>query len=259
MAKMQLEGSGRQNVLVLHGWCLDSSVWKWAKIYTDTARFTYAYVDFPGYGMDRTASPLVTLDEMARHVLAAADALGWYRFLVVGHDMGALAALRAATLAPRRFEKLVLLTPFPADGLPLEEPPLADFDVEAPPTRALFARLSPDLALDQADDLERLSRITTRPEDWQRYSASWSTADFADDLAVVTAPTRALLAADDPLVTQARLQRTLEGLPNAERVELPKAGHFAMVERPAEVVAAWERFLWDRPTSDLEHGPPRLA
>ena len=259
MPKMHLEGSGRQNVMVLHGWCLDSSLWKWAKLYTDTARFTYAYVDFPGYGLDYHARPLVSMDEMARHVLQAADELGWYRFRVVGHDMGGLAALRAATLEPRRFEKMALLTPFPADGTELDEETQAEYETAWPATRALFARLSPDLALDQANDLERLSRITGKRDAWERYLATWRSADFLDALGGLKVPTRFILAADDPLVTEALLRRTIDALPYADVIEIERTGHFAVVERPREVVQAWERFLREEPRSELQHGPPRLA
>src|SRR5687767_10753338 len=48
-----IEGNGDHRVLVLHGWALDSSVWLKARALTDQSRFTYAYVDFPGYGVNR--------------------------------------------------------------------------------------------------------------------------------------------------------------------------------------------------------------
>ena len=52
-----VEGAGAEKVLVLHGWALDSSVWLPARWLTDQERFTYAYVDYPGYGVNRDAEP----------------------------------------------------------------------------------------------------------------------------------------------------------------------------------------------------------
>ncbi len=41
-----IEGNGSTNVLVLHGWGMDSSVWNWSKDNLDRERFSYAFFDF---------------------------------------------------------------------------------------------------------------------------------------------------------------------------------------------------------------------
>ena len=61
-----VDGSGRQHVLVLHGWALDSGIWSTSRPLTNVEEFTYAYFDFPGYGTQRSSPPAAGLDDMDR-------------------------------------------------------------------------------------------------------------------------------------------------------------------------------------------------
>ena len=54
-----VDGTGSRRVLVLHGWASDSTTWSVARRSVDRRRFTYAYVDFPGYGVDRPAATTI--------------------------------------------------------------------------------------------------------------------------------------------------------------------------------------------------------
>jgi hypothetical protein len=76
---VEVEGSGHTKVLVLHRWAMDRSVWDAARAESDRGRFTYAYVDFPGYGADRSSPPADGLDGMGRSAVAAAEELGSWK------------------------------------------------------------------------------------------------------------------------------------------------------------------------------------
>lgn len=116
-----VEGTGGQRVLVLHGWALDSSIWNSSRAETDLARFTYAYLDFSGYGPgEGPREPAAGVDGMAAEALAAADQLGWDSFTVLGHSMGGTTALRVATMAPTRVTAVAALTPTAPSGTPLD-------------------------------------------------------------------------------------------------------------------------------------------
>lgn len=107
-------GSGPTRVLVLHGWCVDSSQWQRTTPFVDSGRYSYALMDLPGYGRARAEEPAQGIDEMARVALAEADELGWSTFAVLGHSMGGTAALRLTSLARERVDRVCALTPIGA-------------------------------------------------------------------------------------------------------------------------------------------------
>ncbi|KXC06263.1 alpha/beta fold hydrolase [Microbacterium hominis] len=74
-------------------------------------------VELPGFGQERNERTADGRD-MARTVLAIADALGLAEFALLGTSMGGVVASWAAVLAPRRLTRLVLEVPgaFRPDG-----------------------------------------------------------------------------------------------------------------------------------------------
>ena len=93
-------GSGKQGVIVLHGWFGDYSVFEPMLPYLDTETFTYAFVDFRGYGQSRNQAGAHTMAEISADAVALADHLGWKRFHVVGHSMGGTTARYVAGVRP---------------------------------------------------------------------------------------------------------------------------------------------------------------
>ena len=66
-----IEGAGSRKVLVLHGWALDSTVWLGSRWCANTRDFTWAYFDFPAYGVNRALPPADGVDGMAQAALDA--------------------------------------------------------------------------------------------------------------------------------------------------------------------------------------------
>ncbi|MBX3711683.1 MAG: alpha/beta fold hydrolase [Lysobacter sp.] len=101
--------AGAPPLLALHGW-LDN-----AASFVPMAPFLAGYdlvaLDLPGHGqsfhypVDAEYSLFSTLLD----VLAAADALGWTRFTLLGHSMGGAIASLLAPAAPERIERLRLI------------------------------------------------------------------------------------------------------------------------------------------------------
>ena len=101
--------TGAPPLLALHGW-LDN-----AASFVPMAPFLAGYdlvaLDLPGHGqsfhypVDAEYSLFSTLLD----VLAAADALGWTRFTLLGHSMGGAIASLLAAAAPERIERLRLI------------------------------------------------------------------------------------------------------------------------------------------------------
>lgn len=104
-------GSGEHKVIVLHDWFGTTAGWGPFLDYLDRSAFSYAMLDYRGYG-DRVAEPGdYSLAEIARDTLALADELGWETFSLVGHSMGGKAAQLVLAEAPHRVRKLVGISP----------------------------------------------------------------------------------------------------------------------------------------------------
>ena len=100
---------GAPKVLALHGW-LDNA----ASFVPLSARLTgieLVALDLPGHGASAHL-PLAagyTVVNLARAAFAAADALGWPRFGLLGHSLGAGVASLMAAAAPQRIERLLAI------------------------------------------------------------------------------------------------------------------------------------------------------
>ena len=80
-------GTGPHPVLVLHGWFGDSRAFGQLEPALTRTDFTYAFVDYRGYGGMRDVHGAFTMDEIATDALALADHLGFTDFSVVGHGI----------------------------------------------------------------------------------------------------------------------------------------------------------------------------
>ena len=107
LAALQWDGEGLP-ILALHGW-LDNA----ASFLPLAGKLPNPMValDFAGHGhSDHRPADLAThYVDHVRDVLAVADALGWQRFVLMGHSMGAGVACLFAGTFPERVEKLVLI------------------------------------------------------------------------------------------------------------------------------------------------------
>lgn len=109
LAGLRLECPGRPRVIALHGW-LDNAA-SFLPLLPHLADLDLLLLDLPGHG--RSAHlPAGAEYGLATHlhaVLDAADALGWDRFTLLGHSMGAAIAALVAAAVPARVERLALI------------------------------------------------------------------------------------------------------------------------------------------------------
>jgi pimeloyl-ACP methyl ester carboxylesterase len=110
-------------VLALHGW-LDNAA-SFDRLAPLLDRLRIVALDLPGHGRsDRTPAACGHhFVDWAAVVLAAVDALGWARFSLLGHSMGAGISTLLPSVVPERVDRLVLLEGFgpladPADAAP---------------------------------------------------------------------------------------------------------------------------------------------
>ena len=109
LAGLRQERPGRPRFIALHGW-LDNAA-SFLPLLPHLPELDLLLLDFPGHGHSAHLPPGAEYG-LATHlhaVLDAADALGWDRFGILGHSMGAAIAALAAAAVPARVERLALL------------------------------------------------------------------------------------------------------------------------------------------------------
>ncbi|MCK7624404.1 alpha/beta hydrolase [Streptomyces sp. RS10V-4] len=241
-------GTGAHKVLVLHDWFGTSAAWGPFLDHLDPEEFTYAFLDYRGYGERRAVAGEFTLAEIAADALALADQLGWGTFSVVGHSMGGKAAQRLLVQAPARVRKLVGVTPVPAGAYPLEGDAYDLFHgaAQSPASRrAILDLVTGHRACARwLDAMTERSVAGSRPEAFAAYLTDWTTQDFAAEVAGSTLPVKVFVGEHDLALTAEAMRSTwLAHYPHAELDVLPNSGHYPMHEIPVAFATALEGFL----------------
>jgi len=109
-----------QPVIALHGW-LDNAA-TFARLAPKLAGMRIVAVDFAGHGHSAHRPPGAgyALWDYVHDVLLVAEQLGWSRFSLLGHSMGAIVSVLLAATFPERVQRLALI-----DGL---VPPTVEAD-----------------------------------------------------------------------------------------------------------------------------------
>ncbi|MBO3274520.1 alpha/beta hydrolase [Pseudomonas schmalbachii] len=105
-------------VIALHGW-LDNAM-TFARLTPKLEGLRIVALDFAGHGLSahRAVGMDYSLCDYVMDVLLVAEQLGWERFTLLGHSMGAIVSTLLAAAMPERVERLALidgLVPFTAE------------------------------------------------------------------------------------------------------------------------------------------------
>lgn len=265
---LRLGERGGAPVLALHGW-LDNAA-SFVPMAPYLSGLDVVALDLPGHGRSAhlAAGAEYSLVNALHTVLDAADALGWERFALLGHSMGAGIASILAAACPERVSRLVVIEALGAlaDTLERTTVRLRDAVAAQRAVRHKSLRVFPDLdtavrarmqANDLGEDAARLlvTRGTRRSDDGSGWV--WSSdprlttptavrmteAQVADMLAHIQCPVRAVFAENAPPYFPETLRRErLARLREATLVVLPGTHHLHM-EQPQAVAGAVASFL----------------
>ena len=237
-------------VLFVHGAAHDHGVWALQSRYFAHHGFDVLAVDLPGHGRSG-GNALASVEAIAQWIVAVLDAVGDTDVALVGHSMGALAALECAARSPSRVRQLALLGP----AVPMEvSDDLMDAarDDEAlafelingwsfSAGKQLGGNAVPGMWL-TGNALQLLHR--TRPGvlavdlgACRNYQTGLAAA------AAVQCATLVLLGARDLMAPVRSAKALVATLPNARCVTLPESGHALMGEQPDVVLDALRGFL----------------
>lgn len=238
-------GSGMRTVVLVHGWMMTGAVWNRTLRLMDRDRASYLVVDLRGVG--GSPSPdgpfdLGTLADDVWHTIRAADVTDP---VVVGHSMGGQVAQFVAARHPGEVAGLVLLNSVPASGLALPEDALQLFasaaaDVEKRCTILDAATLA--LTPDERAELVGIAS-TISPQAVQGMMNAWHHGGIEGELGAIDAPTL-VISSEDPFLPPDFMDAMITSkIRGARREHIASAGHYPLVERPAETAAVLERFL----------------
>jgi pimeloyl-ACP methyl ester carboxylesterase len=103
---------GGRPVLLLHGFPESAAQWEHQLAALADAGYRAVAIDQRGYspGVRPTAVEAYGPDELIADVVAVADALGWSRFDLVGHDWGSAVAWMTAGAHPERLRTLTTIS-----------------------------------------------------------------------------------------------------------------------------------------------------
>jgi pimeloyl-ACP methyl ester carboxylesterase len=105
---------GGPPVLLLHGWPDDVREWRTVTPYLEEAGFHWVAPWLRGFGNTRFLSTETLRDgsgvALTQDAIDFADAIGFERFSVIGHDWGARTAYTLAALWPQRIASIVALS-----------------------------------------------------------------------------------------------------------------------------------------------------
>ena len=240
---------GKSRALVfLHGAGMDRTVWSFqARRFAHRGRAVLA-LDFPGHGRSAGA-PLRAIGDMAAWVVDVLAALKVQESVLVGHSMGSLVALEAASRLGARVQGLALIG------------------------TAARMTVHPDLlAAARVGDMKAVDMIVAwgfgergslggnpAPGLWMRgggrrlleralegaLGADLAACDAYQGVAGAAAGIRCpavVIWGETDRMTPPREARTLAAaIPKAETVAIPGCGHMVMIEDPAVVSAAIAR------------------
>jgi len=241
-------GTGKEGVIVLHGWFGDHTSFSPIFSFLDTATFTYAFMDYRGYGTSRHIGGKHTINEIAGDAIDLARHLGWSRYHMIGHSIGGKALQRVAVDAPGRIKSGVAVTPVPAAALNLDADTITLLDGAADndDNRHTILNFTTGNRLSSAwiDMKVKNSRETTTRDAFADYLVAWTKNGFEDEVKGLELPVLVLVGEHDPVYTaDAMEQSMLAWLPQASMQVIPNTGHYPMDETPIDLVTRMEAFM----------------
>lgn len=237
-------------VVFVHGAANDHSVWLLQSRYFAHHGKSVLAVDLPGHGRSAGAA-LGSVDAIADWLPRVLDAAGLAQAALVGHSMGALAALACAARHPARVAKVALLGP----AVPME---VSEALIDAAKANDHVAY---ELINGWSTSAGKQLGGNTVPGMWLLGSAirlmertapgvlhtdlvacsAWTGG--LEAAAAVRCPSLVVIGARDIMAPPRAAKGLVETLAGARVVTLPDTGHAMMAEQPDAVLDALRGFL----------------
>ncbi len=250
-------GHGPVRAIVLHEFFSSLRTYDSLRTYLDPDRYSLVFADVRGYGQSRRLTGRYDPEELTADTLRLADAVGFDRFGLIGHSMNGLGIQHTIVddwLGPRRIQRGVAITPVPSTGLVIDGDAKAFFQQTTTDDEALRQALmqltGSVYGAGFIEERVRANRSTSQSEVMLAYLDrlifAGSVVDRARSAGVETPLLFITGERDMPGMRRADIELARGGAFKAARHEdLPASGHYPMLETPAALAAALDRFLGD--------------
>jgi sigma-B regulation protein RsbQ len=234
-------GSGRQTLILVHGWTCDESSWK-EQVPALSKSYRIVTLDLPGHGKSGMPTAF-SMELFARAIEAVRAEAKIDRALLVGHSMGTPVIRRYALMYPERVSGLVIvdgLVQLPATAVQPGQPGRGPLPAVTLQTREAMVKGMFGPATTPALQEHILKMMMGAPEATAAgaMAATWDTSQLSDQK--ITVPVLAVFAGTRALATEQAV-KTL--YPNAEYHTIPETAHFLMMEKPIEFNRMVLRFV----------------
>ena len=243
-AKLALNrGGAGEPLLFLHG---ADGLTEWPEILNDLAgAFDVIVPDLPGFGLSEAPAFVDDISDVAYLLMDMLEQMDLRGVRVVGHSLGAWAALEMAVRSCERIRSLALIAPA---GIHVKGSPKADIYMIDPDEQARLAYADPALGAEAAaralvskhQNQAILNRIASARLGWNPRLYNPRLERW---LHRVSAPTLIIWGDTDRIIPPVYSQAFGGFMPGAKRVTVANAGHLPHVEKRAEVHALLQDFL----------------
>ncbi len=260
--------SDAEPIVLLHGTSASLHTWDgWAQVLKKQRRVIR--IDLPGFGLTGPFAGEYAADDYrgdtyARFVLDLLDTLRLQRVVLAGNSLGGEIAWRAATLAPERVTRLVLVDATGLDFQP-EHVPLGFILARLPVFSTLSESILPrelvaasvtavygDPAKVTPELVDRYYQLTLREGNRRALGQRLRQLEpgaAAARLGQIAVPTLILWGGRDRLVPPPVGEELQRRIPGSQRQVFPTLGHVPQEEDPATTVAAVQAFLGLAPST----------
>lgn len=249
MKTSKVVGHGPRKVLLFPGLLGTREAFDEMLRYADLDNFQYAIAEYRGYGNARGEKGLLTLREIVIDTVRFVEFLGWDKFTVSGHSIGALVAQMVAVALPARVETIISIAGLSAQGASRDPDRVAFLQSLAGSRERREALVRTGTAGRYGDSVIRqIAGATWDAIDGAAlasYALDASRTDIHTQVQALDIPVLVLVGEHDPNCSQALARETtLSWYPNARLEVLAGSGHYPIVEAPAATVSALEQFLF---------------
>ncbi|KJK22734.1 alpha/beta hydrolase [Burkholderiaceae bacterium 16] len=243
-----LIGYGPVPVIALHGWFGHAKAWGPFQELLDVEKFSYAFLDYRGYGDSREMGGEFSIAEIADDALRLADRLNWKRFSLLGHSMGGKAMQGVAIRAPERVAAMVGITPVPPGPVVFDQATRSYFESAAHNAQARYGIIDNTTGKRHSrvwlQAMVQDSILHSERTAFERYFRAWADTDLSAQVAGNETPTLLVVGEHDPSLTPALMENTYGQLYRNTSLEVIRnAGHYPMNETPVNLVSVVESFL----------------
>lgn len=227
-------------VVLVHGWCMSSDVWKYQFDELSSSMRLIA-PDLRGHGRSRGVSGGLNFESFAADLVDLCDKLDLSRVILVGWSMGAQIALQSSARLSDRLSGMVLVSATPRftasydfpHALASNEANGMRLKVQRNAQRALegfYSRLFAEGELENCScgaEIKKLLSTIPAPETGAMLEAldALALADMRELLAAITIPTLIMNGAQDRICLPQASHYLKEHIPGAGQIVFHDCGH----------------------------------